>query len=221
MAVKAVIFDLDGTLLDTLEDLWASTNAALTQYGYPNRTLAEVRAFVGNGVKNLMLRALGIQAPEECPQFEEVFAAFKAHYALHNNDRTQAYPGIPELLARLKEAGIGMAIVSNKLDPAVEALSELYFADYISVAIGENEAAGIKKKPAPDTVLAALFQLGVCKEEAVYVGDSEVDIATAQNSGLACISVTWGFRDRECLMQHGAGRLYETPEEVWEAVKPE
>ena len=112
-----------------------------------------------------------------------------------------------------------MAIVSNKLDAAVKELNEIYFADYISVAIGENEAAGIRKKPAPDTVQAALSQLGVSEEEAVYVGDSEVDIATAKNSGLPCISVTWGFRDRECLTAHGAKQLYDTPNEVWNAVK--
>lgn len=218
--IKAVIFDLDGTLLDTLEDLWASTNAALTQYGFPARTLEEVRAFVGNGVKNLMLRALEISEPQECPQFEEILAAFKAHYAVHSNDRTRAYPGVPELLSQLKRAGIGMAIVSNKLDAAVRQLNQIYFSEYIAVAIGENEAAGIRKKPAPDTVFAALKQLGVGAEEAVYVGDSEVDIATAKNSGLPCISVTWGFRDEACLAVHGAKKLYHTPEEVWEALKP-
>lgn len=220
MAVKAVIFDLDGTLLDTLEDLCASTNAALVQYGYPVRALEEVRAFVGNGVKNLMLRALGICDPQECPQFEAVFAAFKAHYAIHSNDRTRAYPGVQELLSRLKRAGIGMAIVSNKLDAAVKQLNEIYFSEFITVAIGENEAAGIRKKPAPDTVFAALAQLGVTRDEAVYVGDSEVDIATAKNSGLPCISVTWGFRDEACLTAHGATKLCRTPEEVWEALKP-
>lgn len=217
--IKAVIFDLDGTLLDTLEDLWDSTNAALAQYGYPARTIEEVRAFVGNGVKNLMLRALGIKEPGECPQFEEVFAAFKAHYAVHSNDCTKAYSGVKELLQKLREAGIAMAIVSNKLDAAVKQLNEIYFAQDISVAIGENEAAGIRKKPAPDTVLAALDELGVSAGEAVYVGDSEVDIATAKNSGLPCISVTWGFRDRECLVSNGAECFCDTPEEVWEAVK--
>ena len=220
MAIKAVIFDLDGTLLDTLEDLWASTNAALTQYGFPARTLEEVRAFVGNGVKNLMLRALEISEPQECPQFEEILAAFKAHYAVHSNDRTKAYPGVQELLLQLKRAGIGMAIVSNKLDAAVRQLSEIYFSEYIAVAIGENEAAGIRKKPAPDTVFAALKQLNVSRDEAVYVGDSEVDVATAKNSGLPCISVTWGFRSRECLAASGAMRFCDTPGEVWEALKP-
>lgn len=217
--MRAVIFDLDGTLLDTLEDLWASTNAALARYGYPLRTIDEVRAFVGNGVKNLMLRALGIGTTQECPQFAEIFAAFKAHYAVHSNDCTRAYPGVLALLERLKGAGTGMAIVSNKLDAAVKQLNAIYFSDYISIAIGENEAAGIRKKPAADTVLAALAQLGVGKDEAVYIGDSEVDIATAKNSGLPCISVTWGFRDRACLLAHGADCLCDTPQEVWEVLK--
>ena len=213
--MKAVIFDLDGTLLNTLQDLCNSTNAALKQYGYPGRTLDEVRSFVGNGVKLLILRALGIENPEDCPDFDDVFAAFRAHYADHSNDCTCAYPGIMELLAKLKEAGAPMAIVSNKLDPAVKQLNEIYFKDFISVAIGENEAAGVKKKPAPDTVYAALRELGVSPEDAVYVGDSEVDIATAKNAGIPCISVTWGFRDRAWLLAHGAEIFCDTPEDVW------
>lgn len=217
-ALKAVIFDLDGTLLNTLQDLCNSTNAALAQFGYPPRTLDEVRRFVGNGVKLLMLRALGIESPQECADFDEIFAAFRAHYALHSNDCTRAYPGVPELLGKLKAAGVQMAIVSNKLDAAVKQLNQIYFKDYISVAIGENEAAGVKKKPAPDTVYAALRELGVSAEDAVYVGDSEVDIATAKNAGLPCLSVTWGFRDRKWLLEHGAERLFDTPQEVWEAL---
>lgn len=216
MDTKAVIFDLDGTLLDTLQDLCNSTNAALSQFGYPSRTLDEVRGFVGNGVKLLMLRALGVEKPEDCPQFDEVFAAFREHYARHSNDCTCAYSGVLPLLAKLKEAGVQMAIVSNKLDAAVKDLNEIYFKDYISVAIGENEAAGVRKKPAPDTVYTALRELGAAADEAVYVGDSEVDIATAKNAGLPCISVTWGFRDRALLMAHGAKQLCDTPQEVWD-----
>lgn len=216
MDTKAVIFDLDGTLLDTLQDLCNSTNAALSQFGYPSRTLDEVRGFVGNGVKLLMLRALGVEKPEDCPQFDEVFAAFREHYARHSNDCTCAYSGVLPLLAKLRDAGVQMAIVSNKLDAAVKDLNEIYFKDYISVAIGENEAAGVRKKPAPDTVYTALRELGVAAAEAVYVGDSEVDIATAKNAGLPCISVTWGFRDRALLMAHGAKRLCDTPQEVWD-----
>ena len=216
--MKAVIFDLDGTLLNTLQDLCNSTNAALEKYGYPTRTLDEVRRFVGNGVKLLILRALGVEKPEDCPDFDQVFEAFRAHYAVHSNDCTCAYPGIPELLAKLKEAAAPMAIVSNKLDAAVKQLNDIYFKDYISVAIGEHEAAGVKKKPAPDTVYAALRELGVSAEDAVYVGDSEVDIETAKNAGIPCLSVTWGFRGREWLIDHGAEVLYDTPEQVWDAL---
>ena len=216
MSKHAVIFDLDGTLLNTLQDLCNSTNAPLAQFGYPIRTLDEVRRFVGNGVKLLMLRALGVEKPEDCDNFEEVFAAFRAHYALHSNDNTCAYPGVPELLHKLNVAGVPMAIVSNKLDAAVKQLNDIYFKDDISVAIGENESAGVKKKPAPDTVYAALRELGVSAENAVYVGDSEVDIATAKNAGIPCISVTWGFRDRDWLIAHGAEILCDTPQAVWE-----
>ena len=216
MSKHAVIFDLDGTLLNTLQDLCNSTNATLAQFGYPIRTLDEVRRFVGNGVKLLMLRALGVEKPEDCDNFEEVFAAFRAHYALHSNDNTCAYPGVPELLHKLNVAGVPMAIVSNKLDAAVKQLNDIYFKDDISVAIGENESAGVKKKPAPDTVYAALRELGVSAENAVYVGDSEVDIATAKNAGIPCISVTWGFRDRDWLIAHGAEILCDTPQAVWE-----
>lgn len=219
MSIKAAIFDLDGTLLNTLEDLCDSTNAALAQYGYPTRTIDEVRRFVGNGVKLLMLRALGIEKPEDNAEFEDVFAAFRAHYAEHSNDHTRPYDGVMELMQHLQDAGIEMAIVSNKLDPAVKQLNELYFRQYITVAIGENEAAGVKKKPAPDTVYTALRELGIAAEDAVYIGDSEVDLATAKNSGLPCISVTWGFRDRECLTEHGAQIFCDTPEQVWETIK--
>lgn len=219
MSVRAVLFDLDGTLLNTLDDLTASTNAALEAHGYPPRTREEVRTFVGNGVKKLMLRALDVKNPEECPEFETIFADFRAHYAIHSNDHTCVYEGVMELIARLHEAGIALAIVSNKLDAAVKQLNDIYFQSYISVAIGENEAAGIKKKPAPDTVHAALRALGVAAEDAVYIGDSEVDIATAAHAGLACISVTWGFRDAAFLRAHGAQTLCETPQEVWELLQ--
>ena len=218
MSIKAVIFDLDGTLLNTLEDLTDSTNAALQQYSYPTRTIDEVRRFVGTGVTLLMLRALGIEKPEDNADFEDIFAAFRAHYAEHSNDHTRPYDGVLELMERLRDAGIEMAIVSNKLDAAVKQLNEIYFSEYISVAIGENEAAGVRKKPAPDTVYAALRELGVTAEESIYIGDSEVDLATAKNSGLPCISVLWGFRDKECLLEHGAQTLCDTPEQVWETI---
>lgn len=217
--MKAVIFDLDGTLLNTLQDLCNSTNAALRSVGMQERTLDEVRMFVGNGVKNLILRAMGIGTPEEDGRFDAVFAAFKEHYRVHSNDETCAYDGIMELLAKLKAADVPMAIVSNKLDAAVKQLNEIYFSDYIKVAIGENEAAGVKKKPAPDTVYAALRELGIQLGDAVYVGDSEVDIATAENAGIPCISVTWGFRDEALLIEKGADMICHTPAQVWDTLK--
>lgn len=221
MSIRAVIFDLDGTLLNTLEDLRASTNAALRAFGRRERTTDEVRAFVGNGVQKLMLRALDIETPQEEPQFDEIFAAFRVHYAEHGNDHTAPYAGVLTLLERLRAAGFLLAIVSNKPDEAVRRLNDIYFRASISVAIGENEAAGVQKKPAPDTVYAALRALDVSADEAVYVGDSEVDLATAKNAGLRCMSVTWGFRDVACLRAHGAEELYDTPQELADALLAE
>lgn len=197
---KAIIWDLDGTLLDTLEDLAASTNAALTAHGYPPRSLSEVRAFVGNGVRNLIARAL---PRENCPDYEAVFADFRTHYAAHCNDRTRPYPGILDALRELKAAGIPMAVVSNKLDPAVKALCRLHFGDLLDCAIGECD--GLARKPAPDMVFRALDLLGCT--EGIYVGDSEVDIATAENAGLPAVIVGWGFRPAETLLAAGAKRV--------------
>lgn len=188
-----VIFDLDGTLLNTLEDLKDSVNYALGRAKMPLRSLEEVRHFVGNGVLRLM--ELSVPEGKNNSRFEEVYAWFKEHYSVHCNDKTDIYPHIQELLAELKKRGYRMAIVSNKYYAAVQELKKLYFEDYITVAIGEKE--GIRKKPAPDTVLAALEALGSEKQHSVYVGDSEVDIATAANTGMDCIVVGWGFRTRE------------------------
>ena len=204
------IFDLDGTLLSSLEDLAASTNYALRWAGMPERTLEEVRMFVGNGVKLLMERAIpdGLQNP----RFEEVYAKFREHYLMHNLDRTRPYDGVLELLAELKRRGKKLAIVSNKFYAATQDLAHHFFADTIEVAIGERE--NIRKKPAPDTVLEALRQLGASKDGAVYIGDSDVDVMTAKNSGLPCISVLWGFRDKEFLIEHGATLFVKTPHDI-------
>ncbi len=190
---KTIIFDLDGTLLDTLEDLKNSVNFALGNAGLKERSLEEVRKFVGNGVRRLM--ELAVPDGENNPDFSRILADFKEHYKVHCNDKTAPYPHIMELLAELKKRGYKMAIVSNKFYGAVQELKKLYFEDYISVAIGEKE--GIRKKPAPDTVLEAMKELESKKEDTVYVGDSEVDIATAKNTGLDCIAVAWGFRTKE------------------------
>lgn len=206
------IFDLDGTLLDTIQDLAASVNYALSQCRMPERTLDEVRRFVGNGVRWLMIRA--VPDGEDNPRFQEAFDIFRSHYLEHSLDTTAPYPGIMDMLERLKANGKRMAVVSNKFDTATKELIRHFFGNLIEVAIGENEAAGVRKKPAPDTVNEALHQLGVGKEDAVYVGDSDVDIQTARNSGLPCISVLWGFRDREFLLENGATTFVQSPDNI-------
>ena len=207
---KTYIFDLDGTLLSTLADLAASTNYALRTHHMPERSLDEVRRFVGNGVKKLMERAIpdGLNNP----LFEETFATFRQHYMQHNLDTTQPYPGIMQLLEQLKAEDKNIAVVSNKFYAATRELCHHFFGDLVPVAIGERE--DIRKKPAPDTVIEALRELGVDKEGAVYIGDSDVDIMTAKNSGMPCVSVLWGFRDKEFLLEHGATTLISKPEEM-------
>lgn len=208
--MDTIIFDLDGTLLDTLEDLADAVNYALKKYHMPTRTIDEVRCFVGNGVRNLMLRA--VPQGEENPVFEEAFLAFKEYYGEHCNDKTKPYDGIMELLNTLKKQGYALGIVSNKIDTAVKELNRKYFTDFIDVAIGERE--GVQRKPAPDTVLTALQELGKDKASAIYVGDSEVDVATAKNVGIPCITVLWGFRDKEFLEEEGADKFVSKPDEV-------
>ncbi len=207
-----VIFDLDGTLLDTLDDLKNSVNYALENNGYPARTKDEVRRFVGNGMVLLIQRALS--SDRENPDFDKIFANFKEHYKIHCNDLTKPYDGIMETLELLKEKGVKMAIVSNKGDFAVKELNDIYFKGIIPVAIGEKESEGIRKKPAPDTVMKALRQLGSTTEKAVYVGDSEVDLATAENCEMDCILCEWGFREREKLEELGGKVFVKKPSEI-------
>jgi phosphoglycolate phosphatase len=209
---KVFIFDLDGTLLDTLGDLAASVNYALRTHGMPEHSIDDVRRFVGNGVRKLMERAVpdGVSNPD----FEAAFSTFRQHYMAHSLDTTKPYDGIPEALEALKAEGCRLAVVSNKMMAATQALCRHFFPDTIEVAIGEDEAHGIRKKPSPDTVFAALRSLGVGKDEAVYVGDSDVDIETAANAGLPCVSVLWGFRDRDFLIQHGAKTFISAPSEL-------
>lgn len=212
MTYNTYIFDLDGTLLDTLGDLAAATNYALRQHGMPEHSIDDVRRFVGNGVRKLMERAIPDGAHN--PDFEATFATFRQYYMQHSLDTTQPYEGISETLAALKAKGCRLAVVSNKMMAATQELCQHFFPDTIEVAIGENEAAGIRKKPAPDTVYAALDALGVGKGNAVYVGDSDVDIQTAANAGLPCISVLWGFRDKAFLTENGAKTFISTPSEL-------
>ena len=175
----------------------------------PEHSIDDVRRFVGNGVRRLMERAIPEGAAN--PAFEAAFATFRKYYMEHSLDTTRPYDGIPELIHELKKRGCRMAVVSNKMMAATQELVHHFFPE-IEVAIGEDEGAGIRKKPAPDTVFVALKQLG--EGSAVYVGDSDVDLATARNSGLPCISVLWGFRDRDFLLAHGATTFVEQPLDI-------
>lgn len=198
--ITTIVFDLDGTLLDTLEDLTDSVNYAIGKSGFPKRTLDEIRSFVGNGIAKLIERVL----PEgtENPHYDEVLKTFREYYALHCKDKTRPYDGILEMLDVLEGQGYRMAVVSNKFDAAVKELCGLYFGERIRTAVGES--GKVRKKPAPDAVYQVLEDLSVSAEESVYVGDSDVDIATAGNVPMTCVSVTWGFRSREQLLAAGA-----------------
>ena len=204
------IFDLDGTLLDTLDDLAASTNYALHQHGMPQHSREEVRMFVGNGVGRLIARAVPENTPVET--YEQVLQTFREHYLIHGLDRTKPYPGIMPLLRDLKQRGKLIAVVSNKFYAATQELCTHFFGPLVDVAIGERE--DIRRKPAPDTVNEALRQLHADRASAVYIGDSDVDIATARNSAMPCISVLWGFRDRQFLIDNGATCLVSSPQEI-------
>lgn len=208
--IDTIVFDLDGTLTNTLQDLANSVNYALRQMGWPERTLDEIRCFVGNGVHKLIERAV-----PECVSgdlLEQCFKCFRAHYLVHCQDTTCLYPGVAEMLQNVHEAGFRTAIVSNKLQAGVDELYAAYFTGVVDVAIGQRK--GVPLKPAPDMVSLALEALGAAPENAVYVGDSEVDVQTARNSGLPCISVLWGFRDKRQLVEAGATHFIQSPSEL-------
>lgn len=211
---NTVIFDLDGTLMDTLEDLANAVNEILRRNGYPVKTVGEVRRIVGNGLKQTLTLCL----PEGTDKavIEKLLPEFAAYYQDHCQIKTKPYEGIEDTLRELSARGYKLAIVSNKRDEAVKTLNKEWFEKYVKVAIGENESAGIRKKPAPDTVYQAIRELGGEKELAVYVGDSEVDKMTADNAGLPCISVDWGFRDREELEKLKPAYLISRPGELLE-----
>ena len=210
------IFDLDGTLLDTLQDLADSTNYALALHQMPARTVEEVRRFVGNGVGLLIHRAVPEGTDEALES--QVLADFRAHYLINMEHKTAPYSGVLELLDRLRAAGVRTAVVSNKFDGAVKGLCQAYFGDRVGVAIGGSQ--GGARKPAPDTVFRALAELDAQPEGAVYIGDSDVDIQTAKNSGLPCISVSWGFRDQDFLSAHGAATIVATLAELARLLLP-
>lgn len=209
-----VIFDLDGTLMDTLEDLANAVNEILRRNNYPVRTIQHVRRIVGNGLKQTLTLCLPEGTAQE--EIDRLLPEFAAYYQAHCQIKTKPYDGIEDTLRELCARGYKLAIVSNKRDEAVKTLNRECFEAYVKVAIGENESAGIRKKPAPDTVYQALKELGSREEQAVYVGDSEVDKKTADNAGLPCISVDWGFRDREELEKLEPAYLISRPEELLE-----
>jgi len=207
---NTIIWDMDGTLLDTLDDLTDSVNEALKEFGLPIRTRSEIRGFVGNGV--LRLVELSVPGGKQHNQFEAIFSFFKSHYATNCRNKTKPYDGLVDLVNELKSHGYRMAIVSNKIDSAVKELAEIYFKDSIEVAIGDSE--GLRRKPYPDKVIAALSLMDANQESTVYIGDTEVDIATAENSGIDYICVSWGFRDRQDLQAAGARLIVDAPNEL-------
>lgn len=216
MAYKCAVFDMDGTILNTLEDICVAINYALTENGLPARSIDEVKFFVGNGLMKLCERAVPEGSSAEV--VKQVYDTLMPFYVEHSSDKTDVYPGIRELLARLKAAGVKCAVVSNKANEAVQKLVVQYFDGLFDAALGENEKAGIKKKPSPEMTQNILRQLGMKPEDAVYIGDSDVDIATARNSGLDEILVEWGFRSRQFLEEHGAKNICATTDEVYELI---
>lgn len=212
-----IIFDLDGTLLDTLDDLHASVNYVLKEFHYPLRTKAEIRSFVGNGIKLLVKRALPAEVNDE--RFEEAFALFQEYYTANLNNLTKPYPGIMPLLDNLKQKNIYLGLVSNKFQEGVDKLAQEFFADYITVAVGTRP--DLKSKPAPDAVDFALKELELNKDTDLlfFVGDSDVDIETARAAQIPVISVTWGFKTREFLEALKPDYLVDNPEEILKIIE--
>ena len=214
MKYELAVFDMDGTILDTLEDLRDSLNFALEQNGLPTRTLGEVRSFVGNGIRLLVER--GVPEGTGAELTDKVFDDFSAHYKLHCADMTRPYDGIKEVISALRAAGVKTAVVSNKADFAVQELCRSYFPGLFDAAAGEQE--GVRRKPAPDSVNTVIKALDAIGSSAVYIGDSEVDLETAKNAKLPCISVLWGFRSEEFLRQRGAKCTVSAPAELLELI---
>lgn len=214
MKYKAIVFDLDGTLTDTLADLKNSVNHALSEFGFPARSLEEIRSFVGNGVRRLIYLSVPENTPDEVS--EKCLDVFKAYYKDHSCVETKPYDGIIEVLSELKSRGIKTAVVTNKMHEAAVDIVKLFFDGLIDVTIGQID--GVAQKPQPDSVFLALQKLGVSKDNAAYVGDSEVDCMTAQNAGIPCIGVTWGFRDREILEINGAEFIFDKAENILDII---
>lgn len=206
----AVIFDLDGTLLNTLGDLRAATNHALAVRGLPPHSMEEIRQFIGNGIRLLICRAMPEGTPEA--EIDAALDDFKAYYAAHIHDRTVPYDGIPQLLTALRKRGIKVAVLSNKIDSASQQLIEYFFPGKTDVVFGEH--VGVPRKPDPTSCRMVMQQLGVQPEQVLYVGDSGTDMQTAKNAGLYAVGVTWGFRSKEVLLKYGADVLVHRPEQI-------
>lgn len=215
MKYDAIVFDLDGTLIDTLEDLKDSVNFALNKFGFPERSLDEIRSFVGNGVKRLVYLSVPEGTDEETS--EKCLKIFKEHYKINSRNKTAPYNGIPEMLETVKAAGFKTAVVTNKIQDAAIEIIRSFFGDKIDVIIGQVD--GVAQKPEPDGVWLALEKLGADRSKAVYIGDSEVDCMTAHNAGLPCIGVTWGFRSREVLEENKAEFIADSPEQIMDCVQ--
>ncbi len=215
MSIQAVIFDLDGTLLDTLDDLSDSVNHILKKYHYPQRTKEEIRSFIGNGIKKLIERTLPYHLDEK--EFEVIFNDYQNYYQIHCLDKTTPYPHIFDLLKKLKDKNIKTAIISNKSDDKVQVLKKAFFPDLIDLALGTIDFT--KTKPNPESTLKIIHDLHVPLSSCLFVGDSDVDIKTAHNAGIPCVSVSWGFKDKESLLKNGAQFIIDTPLELLEVIK--
>lgn len=216
MNKKIIIFDMDGTLLNTLEDLTDSTNFMLSQFNYPIKNIEQIKNFVGNGVYKLIERA--IPQGKQNNNFDKCVEIFKQHYKNNMYNKTTLYNGIENMLKKLKQDNFIIAVASNKFDLAVKDLCKKYFTNLIDCAYGENEKQGINKKPSPDIVFKILEQYNLTPQKAIYVGDSEVDIQTAKNCGIDCISVSWGFKTKEFLTKNGAKNIIDTPDEIFKFI---
>lgn len=212
MKYKAVLFDMDGTVLDTLGDLAAAVNHTLREFSMPERSIAEVAAALSNGAAYLIAHTVPDGTPKELT--DKVLAAYAPYYDAHCDILTGPYDGIVPLMEKLRDKGVKLAVISNKQDTAVKPLAEKYFPGLLEIAVGES--AEVRRKPNPDAVLAALRHIGVEREDAIYVGDTEVDLQTARNAGMECASVDWGFRTREQLVEIGAEHIFDTVQELEE-----
>lgn len=212
MKYKAVLFDMDGTVLDTLGDLAAAVNHTLCEFSMPERSIAEVAAALGNGAAYLIAHTVPDGTPKELT--DKVLAAYAPYYDAHCDILTGPYDGIVPLMQKLRGKGVKLAVISNKQDTAVKPLAEKYFPGLLEIAVGES--AEVRRKPNPDAVLAALRHIGVERGDAIYVGDTEVDLQTARNAGMECASVDWGFRTREQLVEIGAEHIFDTVQELEE-----